>query len=53
MLQFEWIKVRCAQNKLILLLSKNESGKERRMRIQLNDSSDYYTDICAIQSGEK
>lgn len=52
-LQFEWIKVRCAQKKLILSLSKNESGKERRMRIQLNDSSDYYADICATQSGEK
>lgn len=52
-LQFEWIKVRCAQNKLILSLSKNESGKQRRMRIHLNDSSDYYADICATQSGEK
>lgn len=52
-LQFEWIKVRCAQNRLILSLSKNESGKQRRMSIQLNDSSDYYADICATQSGEK
>lgn len=52
-LQFEWIKVRCAQNRLVLSLSKNESGKQRRMRIQLNDSSDYYADICATQSGEK
>lgn len=52
-LQFEWIKVRCAQNKLILSLSKNKSGKERRMWIQLNDSSDYYADICVTQSGEK
>lgn len=52
-LQFEWIKVRCAQNRLVLSLSKNESGKQRRMSIQLNDSSDYYADICATQSGEK
>ena len=29
------------------------SGKQRRMSIQLNDSSDYYADICATQSGEK
>ena len=52
-LQFEWIKVRCVQNRLVLSLSKNESGKQRRMSIQLNDSSDYYADICATQSGEK
>lgn len=51
--QFEWIKVQYAQNRLVLSLSKNESGKERRMSIQLNDSSYYNVDICVIQKGEK